>query len=191
MGIEEPVEQAFDNATGQGAGLVKANRYHAVGLTLHVIYGHLTWVATYEPQGTHPSYVGLGFVDAYNATASNVAFGNSKATALSNYLTQLASEGNANGNIPEQGGQDRVSVTGTVKYVSWDISGGQKYWYITLVTDPSHVYVGTVSSIGPALVLVQPGDKVTVSYFNTGALESARTMQSFTDARVLLKTAGS
>src|ERR1700722_5420039 len=53
MGIEGPVTQAFDNASGTGASLVKADHYQAVDLTLHVIYGHLTWMATYEPQGLH------------------------------------------------------------------------------------------------------------------------------------------
>ncbi len=58
MGIEAPVLAAFDNASGVGATLVKADHYQAVDLTLHVIYGHLTWMATYEPQGSNPSFVG-------------------------------------------------------------------------------------------------------------------------------------
>jgi hypothetical protein len=45
-----------------GATLVKADHYQAVDLTLHVIYGHLTWMATYEPQGSNPSFAGIGFV---------------------------------------------------------------------------------------------------------------------------------
>jgi hypothetical protein len=53
------------------------------------------------------------------------------------------------------------------------------------------VYVGTVSSVGPALVLAQPGDSVTVTVLNVGVQESTRTMQSFTDARVPLQAAGS
>ena len=54
MGIEDPVTQAFDNASGTGASLVKADHYQAVDLTLHVIYGHLTWMATYEPRRLEP-----------------------------------------------------------------------------------------------------------------------------------------
>lgn len=161
MGIENPVYQAFDNGSGVGASLVKANHYQAVNLTLHVIYGHLTWMATYEPQGTNPSFVGIGFVDAYQATANNVVFGNSRSAALQNYLTQLSGE------------------------------SGQKYWYITLAGDTKHVYVGTVSSVGPALVLAQAGDSVTISVLDVGIQESTRTMQSFTDARVPLRAAGS
>jgi hypothetical protein len=190
MGIEDPVTQAFDSASGTGATLVKANHYQAVDLTLHVIYGHLTWVATYEPEGSSPSFVGIGFVDAYEATANNVVFGNSKSSALQNYLTQLATQGAANGSAPEQGGQYQM-VTGKIAAIGWDITGGQKYWYVTLAGQPGYVYVGTVASVGPALVLAQPGDPVTISVLNVGSLESTRTMQSFADTRVPLRPPGS
>jgi hypothetical protein len=145
---------------------------------------------TYEPEGTNPSFVGIGFVDAYQATANNVVFGSSKSAALQNYLTQLAGESTANGSAPEQGGQYQT-MTGTLAAIGWDITGGQKYWYITLKGDPGHVYVGTVASVGPALVLAQPGDQVTIKILNVGLQESTRTMQSFTDAKVPLQSAGS
>ena len=190
MGIEGPVTQAFDNASGTGASLVKADHYQAVDLTLHVIYGHLTWVATYEPEGSSPSFVGIGLVDAYEATANNVVFGNSKSAALQSYLAQLATEGTANGTAPEQGGQYQT-ITGKIAAIGWDITGGQKYWYISLVGQPTRVYVGTVASVGPALVLAQPGDPVTINVLNIGAQESTETMQSFSDARVPLQAAGS
>jgi len=190
MGIEAPVLQAFDNASGIGASLVKADHYQAVDLALHVIYGQLTWMATYEPQGSNPSFVGLGFVDAYQATANNVVFGSSKSAALQNYLTQLASEGSANGTAPEQGGQYQT-ITGKITAIGWDVTGGQKYWYITLTGQPGHVYVGTVSSVGPALVLAQTGDRVTITVLNVGAQESTQTMQSFTDTRIPLIPPGS
>jgi len=190
MGIEGPVVQAFDNASGTGATLVKADHYQAVDLTLHVIYGHLTWMATYEPEGSNPSFVGIGFVDAYEATANNVVFGNSKSAALQSYLAQLATEGTANGTTPEQGGQYQT-VTGKIADLGWDITGGQKYWYITLAGQPGRAYVGTVSSVGPALVLAQAGDQVTIRILNVGAQEPTETMQSFTDARVPLNAPGS
>lgn len=190
MSIEAPVIQAFDNASGVGATLVKADHYQAVDLTLHVIYGHLTWMATYEPQGSNPSFVGIGFIYAYEATANNVVFGSSKSAALQNYLTQLASMASANGGAPEQGGQYQT-ITGKIAAIGWDVTGGQKYWYITLAGQPGHVYVGTVASVGPALVLAQTGDPVTISVLNVGAQESTQSMQSFTDARIPLNAAGS
>ncbi|HEX7163401.1 MAG TPA: hypothetical protein VF223_19450 [Trebonia sp.] len=190
MGVEGPVTQAFDNASGTGATLVKAAHYQAVDLTLHVIYGHLTWMGTYEPEGSNPSFVGIGFVDAYQATANNVVFGDSKSAALQSYLSQLATEGNANGTAPEQGGQYQT-ITGKIADMGWDVTGGQKYWYITLTGQPGHVYVGTEASVGPALVLAQPGDPVTIRILNTGAQESTQTMQSFADSRVPLHAPGS
>jgi hypothetical protein len=190
MGIEGPVTQAFDNASGAGASLVKADHYQAVDLTLHVIYGHLTWMATYEPQGSAPSFVGVGFVDAYEATANNVVFGDSKSAALQDYLAQLATEGTANGTAPEQGGEYQTT-TGKIAAIGWDITGGQKYWYITLAGQAAHIYVGTVASVGPALVLAQVGDPVTIRILNIGDQESTETMQSFTDARVPLNAEGS
>ncbi|HEY0806600.1 MAG TPA: hypothetical protein VGD84_16120, partial [Pseudonocardiaceae bacterium] len=144
MGIESPVTQAFDNASGTGATLVKADHYQAVDLTLHVIYGHLTWMATYEPEGSNTSFVGIGFVDAYQATANNVVYGNSKSAALQSYLAQLATEGTANGAAPEQGGQYQT-ITGKIAAIGWDINGGQKYWYISLAGQAGRVYVGTVA----------------------------------------------
>jgi hypothetical protein len=190
MGIENPVYQAFDNGSGVGASLVKANHYQAVNLTLHVIYGHLTWMATYEPESSNPSFVGVGFVDAYEATANNVVFGSSRSAALQNYLTQLSGETTANGSSPSQAGSIQT-VTGTIAQAGWDITGGQKYWYITLAGDRDHVYVGTVAAVGPALVLAQPGDSVTITVLDVGIQESTRTMQSFRDTRVQLRPAGS
>lgn len=193
MGVEGPVYDSFNNASGTGASLIKANHYQAVDLTLHVIYGHLTWMATYEPSGvSNPSFVGLGFLDAYNSQANNVAFGNNKAAALQNYLTQLASEANANGNAPGQGSQ-LSTVTGVIapNGVNWDVTGGQKYWYISLVGDINHVYTGTVSNLGPALAVAQPGDHVVISYLQVSTGESALTMNSFTDQEHPLSAAGS
>lgn len=99
------------------------------------------------------------------------------------YNTQLASQGTANGAAPEQGGQYQT-ITGKILAIGWDITGGQKYWYLTLTGQQRQVYVGTVASVGPALVLAQPGDPVTIRVLNVGAKESTQTMQSFTDAHV-------
>lgn len=62
---------------------------------------------------------------------------------------------------------------------------------MALAGQPGHVYVGTVTSVGPALVLAQPGDPVTIRILDTGARESTATMQSFTDTKVPLQAPGS
>jgi len=158
--------------------------------TLHIIYGHLTWMVTYESGGGSPSFVGLGFVDAYHVRSDSVAFGTTKSAALQNYLIQLASQASANGAAPGQGGHS-TTVSGIVSTTTWDVSGGQKSWYFELKGDTAHAYVGTVSATSPALAWVVPGDHVTITFLKVNAQESVRTIQSFTDAQVPLKPAGS
>ena len=80
-------------------------------------------------------------------------------------------------------------MTGKIAELGWDITGGQKYWYITLDGQPGRVYVGTVASVGPALVLAQPGDQVTIRILNVGAQESTET-SSPSPARVPLQAPG-
>ena len=62
---------------------------------------------------------------------------------------------------------------------------------IALAVGLGHVYVGTVTSVGPALVLAQPGDLVTIRILDTGARESTATMRSFTDTKVPPQAPGS
>ena len=194
MGTEDTVYEAFQAGSGVGAQMIRANHYQPVDLSLHVIYGHLTWMVTYEPEGSHPSFVGLGFVDAYHVAANNVAFGSAKSQALQNYLQQLSQEQNANGNAPGAGGQ-YVTVTGTVASVAWDIQGGTKYYYFTLngphgKPDETHVYSGT-SSLGPAIVLAEPGDHVKLRVLKITQNDSQQTLQYFSDAQHPLTPAGS
>lgn len=191
MGIEDPVSQAFASGSGVGAQLIKANHYTPAGLTLHVIYGHLTWMVSYEPEGTHPTFTGLGFLDAYHASANNVAFGATKAQALANYLQQLATEQNANGNAPGAGGTE-ATVTGTIANIAWDIQGGAKYYYITLAgaAGRSVVYSGT-SALGPAIVVAAPGDHVIIGVLKVTQHDAQQTMESFSDAQHPLAPAGS
>lgn len=191
MGIEGPVVNSFNNPTGQGATPVKVGGLQVAELTLHVIYGHLTWMAIYHNGGDHPSFAGIGFTDAYKAQSNNVAFGSTKEQALQNYQTQLAIDNAGNGNNPSAGSK-QDAVSGTIAQVSWDLQGGQKLWYVMLTNDPTHVYAATTAQVKtPALLFAKPGDPVTIGYAGFGNAESQRTMESFTDANVPLKPAGS
>lgn len=194
MGIESTVGEAFASGSGVGAQLIKANHYTAANLSLHIIYGHLTWMASYEPQGNHPSFTGVGFLDAYRASAANVAFGSSRAQALSNYLQQLTSEQNANGTTPGAGGQDRT-ITGTIADKRTDTQGGNSVYYLTLngangKPDTKHVYTGT-SQLGSAIVESNPGDHVIIRVLKITQQGSQLTMQSFSDREHPLVQAGS
>lgn len=192
MGIESTVNEAFASGSGAGAQQIRANHYSPAGLTLHVIYGHLTWVVSYEPEGSHPSFTGIGLLDAYHASAANVAFGSTKAQALQNYLQQLSNEQNA-GVTPGAGGTN-VTVTGTIAGIRSDIQGGNETYYITLngkngKPDNTRVYTGT-SALGSAIVEANPGDHVTLRMLKITQQASQQTLQSFVDAQHPLVPAG-
>jgi hypothetical protein len=185
MGTEQSATDALNNATGQGASLIRANHDVVSSLALHVIYGHLTWMATYVPEGvSHPSFAGLGFVDAYNTQANNVAFGSNEASALQAYLTQLSSQSSANPGAPGAGAQYQI-ITGTIAAIRTDVSGGQQQEYLTLAGKPGVAYVGTVTSLGgPAILFAKPGDSVILQVFKVDLGSATETLTSFTDKSV-------
>jgi hypothetical protein len=194
MGIESTVTEAFASGSGVGAGQIAANHYTPAGLSLHVIYGHLTWMVSYEPRGKNPSFTGVGFVDAYRVAAGNVAFGATRAQALQNYLQQLAKEQNAQGAQPGQGGVS-TTVTGTIGDKRSDTQNGDEIYYIELngkngKPDPSRVYTGT-SQLGTAIVESNPGDHVIIRVLKITKNDAQQTMQSFTDQQHPLVPAGS
>jgi len=122
--------------------LVKADHYQAVDLTLHVIYGHLTWMATYEPEGSSPSFVGIGFVDAYRGDGEQWPC----SAAASRTRCRTTSPSSPPRAPPTGQHQNRAAqyqtITGKIAAIGWDITGGQKYWYLTLAGQPGHAYVG-------------------------------------------------
>ena len=190
MGTEQSASDALNNASGAGASMIRANHYVVNSLALHVIYGHLTWMATYVPENvSNPTFVGLGFVDAYHAQANNVAFGSSENAALQAYLTQLSQQGSANGNAPGAGSQYQ-EITGKIAAVRSDVTGGQQYEYITLVGKPGVAYVGTATSVGPAILFAKPGDAVVLQVFKVNLGNTAETLTSFTDKAVPIGSAG-
>lgn len=183
MGIETTAQDAFNNATGTGAQMIRANHLvvgdSGAALFLHVIYGHLTWMATYEPEGVNnPTFSGVGFVDAYHAQANNVAFGSTLASALQAYLTQLSQQGQVSGQ-PGAGGQYQI-ITGKIADYRTDVSGGQQYEYLTLFGKPGVAYVGTESSLGPAILFAKPGQSVILQVFKVDLGSATETMTSFT-----------
>jgi hypothetical protein len=220
MGIETAVNQAFCNAQGVGAGQVKSNRLIPEHLSLHMIDGQLTWMVSYETEGaatqddapdqqagddsdpcgtgaapvSRPTFTGIGFVSAYNATAANAVFGNSLNSALQNYLQQLAGQANSNGN-GAAAGASQVTVTGTVCQVNTDTAGGNTTYYLTLCgadrkPDYAKVYTGTSGGNGPAIVLAQKGDDVTLRVLAVTAKASSQQIEGFSDQQHALAPAG-
>lgn len=211
MGVETNVAQAFCNAQGVGAGLVRANHLVPEHMTLHVIDGELVWMASYEssknnggeasasdqeqgdtgdPCGNgeapvdNPTFSGIGFVPAYQATAANAVYGNTRQQALTNLFSQLATQGGGQGNNPSAGAIE-VTVSGTLCGKASDVSGGNQTYYLTLCgtggkPDNSRVYTAT-SGVGPAVVLAQPGDKVVLKVLKATASNSQQQVQGFSD----------
>jgi hypothetical protein len=220
MGVEATVAQAFCNAQGIGAGSVRSNHLVPEHLSLHVIDGQLVWMASYEssqasggsgdapaqqegdsadPCGNgeapaqHPTFTGVGFVPAYQATASNAVFGSTRAAALASLFAQLASEQGANGNAPGAGASE-VAVTG--KICEKDVDPGTvATYYITLCgaggkPDFTRVYTGTSSGAGPAIVLAHAGDDVVLKVLKVTASTSQQQIQGFSDKQHPLAQAG-
>jgi hypothetical protein len=221
MGIETSVDQAFCNAQGLGAGNVRSNHLVPEALSLHVIDGQLVWMTSYEssqnnggtgdatdqqagdegdPCGTgeapavNPTFTGIGFVPAYAASASNAVFGSTRAQALANLFASLASQPGSNGNAPGAAATE-VIVTGKLCQKDTDVSGGTSTYYLTLCgeggkPDYSRVYTGTSAS-GPAIVLAQAGDDITIKVLKVTASSSQQQVQSFADKQHPLAAAGS
>lgn len=218
MGIETTVASAFCNAQGLGAGQVKSNHLAPEHMSLHVIDGTLVWMASYESsqQGAssadqqegdnpdpcgggyvpvdHPTFTGIGFVPAYQATASNAVFGSTRAVALANLFSQLAGMQNANGNAPGAGASE-VTVTGRICAKDGDISGGTETYYITLCgaggkPDFTRLYTGTSSSAGPALVLARTGDDVVLKVLKVTSGTAQQQIQGFSDSQHPVSAAG-
>jgi hypothetical protein len=211
MGIETTVAQAFCNAQGTGAGNVRSNHLVPEHLSLHVIDGNLVWMASFEsakangatdasasaqqegdsadPCGNgeapadNPTFTGVGFVPAYQATASNAVFGATRAIALQNLFSQLAGQGSAQGSA--SAGASEVTISGKLCAKASDVSGGNTAYYLTLCgaggkPDYSKVYTGTSAS-GPALVLAQPGDDIVMKVLKATASNSQQQVQGFSD----------
>lgn len=182
MGTEQLATDALNGAQGTSSALGSGIRYVVSSLALHVLYGHLTWMATYVQNGvSNPTFAGLGFVDAYHAQSSNAAFGSNEAAALQAYLTKLSSQGGATPGAPGAGAQYQV-ITGKIAAIRTDVSGGQQQEYLTLAGKPGVVYVGTVTSLGgPAILFAKPGDSVILQVFKVDLGSATEQLTSFTD----------
>jgi hypothetical protein len=158
MGVESTVASAFCNASGVGAGNVRANHLIPQAMTLHVIDGQLVWMTSYEPSTTgaatdnlqegnnadpcgsgtaqpenataSPSFTGVGFVPAYHVSGANAVFGSTRSQALANLLTQLASQAGNQGQA--NAGGVTVTVAGKVASIRTDVAGGNTVYYVVL-----------------------------------------------------------
>jgi hypothetical protein len=139
-----------------------------------------------EAPADNPGFTGIGFVPAYGASASDAVFGSTREQALTNLFAEIAGQGSGQGSNPSAGAVE-IRVTGTLCGKASDVSGGNQTYYLTLCgadgkPDTSKVYTGT-STVGPGLVLSQPGDKVVLKVLKATASNSQQQIQGFSDTQ--------
>jgi hypothetical protein len=148
-----------------------------VHMTLHRIYGQLTWVAPLiKPHSagsatTSSASQGLALLRADDLNGGSVALAGNKADALEQYREKLAA-GNSNAS-PEENSNYK-SAGGKVGRVNQLVEGGNTVFYFTLSGDPDHLYHATTGRNGQGdtnleLPLIKIGAHVRVTFLDVGS----------------------
>lgn len=142
-----------------------------VHLSLHRIYGELTWVAGYISEDTNADgaepFQALGLLSAFNVDGANVIQAQSKAEALSRYR-QLIIQGKQN-TAPQEGSLVKT-VEGIASRVESVVSKGDTYYLILLDSDPAHVFRGPALG-NIELPFVKVGAHVVITYLDVGEVQ--------------------
>ncbi len=155
-------------------------------MTLHKIYGQLTWVAPMisETNTDKQNYAvqGIAFMKANVLDGNSVALANtgSKADSLTLYRQKLAEGDNNNG--PQTGSLNKTT-SGVIAKVSQTVENSTTVYYFILVGDKSHVYRAALSgNITGALELpfIAVGAHVNITYTDVGG-NTARDVGSYDD----------
>ncbi|HET7529049.1 MAG TPA: hypothetical protein VFJ84_02370 [Candidatus Saccharimonadales bacterium] len=163
-------------------------RLEPVHLSLHKIYGQLTWVAPLLAPGGSASdsvhtgaFQGLALMRADDPNGNNVVFATNKDDALSNYLQKLAA-GDRNVANPEQNSNIKV-VQGVVERVGLPIvQNGQTVISFILTGDPNHEYQEALTAdSSPDLKYITAGAKVRFTFVDVGSSGPERTVSNFDD----------
>jgi hypothetical protein len=144
-----------------------------VHLSLHKIYGRLTWVAPLI--GASSSQNGSGSQGVallpYNETnGDNLVIARSMSSALAQYRENLANQNDNSG--PEENANNK-QASGTVTNLSKVVENGQTVFYFTLGKDGLHVYraalqTGSSTNQNLELPFIKIGAKVRLTYLDTG-----------------------
>jgi hypothetical protein len=150
-------------------------KFDVVHMTLHEIYGQLTWVAPLIKNGGsggQSASQGLALLRADDLNGGSAVVANNKADALTQYQEKLAAGNNNSG--PEENANTK-SAAGKVNRVNQLVEGGNSVFYFTLTDDPSHVYRATTGLNGQGntkleLPLIKIGAQVEVTFLDTGSV---------------------
>lgn len=174
---------AANTIFGSPSNLRKLEPAH---MTLHRIYGQLTWVAPMisEVSTGRPNYAvqGLALMKANVLDGNSVALANSgnKADSLAIYRQKLAQGDNNAG--PQQNSQDKTA-DGVVARVSQAIENNSSVYYFILAVDSTHVYRAalTTSLTGHLeLPFIAAGAHVRITYTDVGG-NTSRDVGSYDD----------
>lgn len=177
------LEDTVDNAvTHSSKNLQKLAPVH---LSLHKIYGKLTWVAALVPSDDADSsssaiMQGVALMPADSQlSGGDIVIDQTMSSALNDYQTLL----NGSATVKPSENSDLTVVTGSVDRVSAPVNeSGKTVYYFTLKGD-SHVYrVGIDPMANDAnleVPFIQSGTKVSLGYRDSGTIR--RDVQSYDD----------
>lgn len=138
--------------------------YNVDSIQLYQIYNTPTWVAIFvQTTSSGDIFQDVGIVDAGHLNGSNVQFEPTLSQALQDYQQFLTQQGAA-GTTSTSGSTQ--TVTGKILRVSSVQQGTNTIYYIQ-ITGQSKIFTANLS-LSPKLPLVQPGDRITGTYLDTG-----------------------
>jgi hypothetical protein len=155
LGIGSNVQNTFQST--------RANilRYNVDSFQLYQICGQPTWVAIYSSGGI---FQDVGVLAARNLNGGNVQFEPSLSRALDDYKLWLAQNNISNNCGATPTGGTQQAVTGKVLRISSVQLNGNTIYYIQ-ISGQNVIFTANLN-LSPKLPLVQPGDTVTITYFN-------------------------
>ncbi len=155
LGIGSNVQNTFQST--------RANilRYNVDSFQLYQICGQPTWVAIYSSGGI---FQDVGILAARNLNGGNVQFEPSLSRALDDYKLWLAQNNISNSCGVTPTGGTQQAVTGKVLRISSVQLNGNTIYYIQ-ISGQNVIFTANLN-LSPKLPLVQPGDTVTITYFN-------------------------
>lgn len=141
-----------------------------VHMTLHKIYGQLTWVAPLiSPNSdgtTRSAQQGIALLPYNETNGDNVVIETSMSAALTQYRVNLA---NGDDNSDPDENANKKQAEGKVNNLSQVVENGQTVTYFTLGEDIKHVYRATLQPSGSnkqnlELPFIKTGARVRLTY---------------------------
>ncbi|OGZ57468.1 MAG: hypothetical protein A3B96_02435 [Candidatus Spechtbacteria bacterium RIFCSPHIGHO2_02_FULL_43_15b] len=162
---ESDVLKAFTETKENITGLQPAH------LSMHRIYGELTWVVTYITPTVYKQsqpFHAVGLLPAYNVQGANVVMKPNIQLALLAYRQMLAQGRGISSEDPQEGGLQKTAEGNVLQAVSFVINGETNY-RIIIDSMPQKVFQGAVGDgENIELPFVEEGRYVRIIYLDIG-----------------------